>query len=49
LSEIGVAFDKQYILNMWRQGLNVKIEFNIRISDADSIQTPIAAATQDIG
>ena len=36
LSEIGVAIDKQYILNMWRQGLNVEIESNIRISDADS-------------
>ncbi len=36
LSEIGVANNKQYILNMWRQGLNVEIESNIRIVDADS-------------
>jgi hypothetical protein len=36
LSEIGVAIDKQYILNMWKQGLNVEIEPNIRIIDAES-------------
>jgi hypothetical protein len=35
LSEIGVAIDKQYVLNMWRQGLSMEIESNLRVIDAD--------------